>query len=125
MQKMIFIVDDNDANLTMAASALEDMYRVLTIPSAEKMFLLLGKKKPDLILLDIEMPEMGGFEAISVLKENPELKDIPVVFITGWTNEKLVSDAFQAGVLDVVKKPITPPELQDCVKKIFGQQGRI
>ena len=120
MQKLVFIVDDNDANLTMAASALEESYRVFTIPSAQKMFMLLEKKTPDLILLDIEMPEMGGFEAIRKLKENPAQKVIPVVFITGWTNDELIADALKAGALDVLKKPIAPSLLLECVKKIFG-----
>jgi len=117
MDKLIFIVDDNDANLTVAASALENDYRVLTMPSAEKMFLLLEKKKADLILLDIEMPEMTGIEAIAKLKETPQYSDIPVFFLTGWTDEKMLSDAKKTGVLEVIKKPINPSVLLDYVKK--------
>jgi len=120
MQKLIFIVDDNDANLTVAASMLEEEYRVLTMPSAQKMFSLLEKKMPDLILLDVEMPEMNGLEAIVKLKENPQWKDIPVVFLTGWIDEKLKSDALKAGVLDVINKPIVPSILRECVKKQIG-----
>jgi len=120
MQKQVFIVDDNDANLAMAASAIEGEYNVFTIPSAEKMFLLLKKKTPDLILLDVEMPEMGGFEAIAKLKENPQFKEIPVIFITGWADEKLIADALKAGALDVLKKPFMPAVLLECVMKIFG-----
>ena len=119
MQKLIFVVDDNDANLAVTASVLDEDYKVLTLPSAEKMFLLLEKKKPDLILLDVEMPEMSGFEAIAKLKESPVWVEIPVVFITGWTNEKLVSDALKACALDVIKKPIVPSVLLECVRKIL------
>jgi len=115
-QKLIFIVDDNDANLTLAASILEEEYRVLTMPSAQKMFSLLEKKKADLILLDIEMPEMTGLEAIVLLKQNPALKDIPVLFLTGWSDEKLISDAKNAGALDVINKPIVRSALLDHVK---------
>jgi putative two-component system response regulator len=120
MDKLIFIVDDNDANLTKAASVLEKEFRVLTMPSAQKMFLLLGKKHPNLILLDVEMPEMSGVEAAVKLKENPEWKDIPVVFLTGWTDDKLISDAMKAGALDVVSKPIVPSVLIDSVKKFIN-----
>jgi len=120
MQKMIFVVDDNDANLTVAASVLEDDYLVLTMPSAQKMFSLLEKKRPDLILLDNEMPEMTGLEAIVKLKENPQWKDIPVLFLTGWSDEKLLSDAAKLGALEVVNKPIVPPVLLNCVKKHLG-----
>jgi len=117
MEKIIFIVDDNDANLTVAASALEKNYRILTMPSAEKMFFLLEKKRADLILLDIEMPEMTGLEAIVKLKENPKFSDIPVLFLTGWIDEKLLSDAEKTGALEVISKPINPPELLGYVKK--------
>lgn len=120
MQKLIFIVDDNDANLTMAASVLDWGYKVLTVPSAEKMFTLLGKKRPDMILLDNEMPEMSGLEALIKLKENPQWKEIPVVFLTGWRDENLLSDVIKAGALEIVDKPIVPSILIDCVKKYIG-----
>jgi len=117
MQKLIFIVDDNDANLTVAACALEGEYRVLTMPSAQKMFSLLEKKKPDLILLDVEMPEISGLEAAVRLKENRQWKDIPVLFLTGYSDEKLLSAAKDCGALDVINKPFTPSELLENVKK--------
>jgi len=117
MQKQIFIIDDNDANLTVAAEALENDFRVFTMPSAVKMFSLLEKKTADLILLDIEMPEMSGFEAIAKLKENTKWKEIPVIFITGWLDEKVADDALKAGAFDVIKKPFNPNELQEAVRK--------
>jgi len=121
IQKQVFIVDDNDANLTMEASVLEEFFKVFTIPSAEKMFFLLGKKRADLILLDVEMPEMSGFEAMAKLKENPDWKEIPVIFVTGWSDEKLIANAKKAGVLDIIKKPIVPSVLLECVKKNIGK----
>jgi len=117
MNKLIFIVDDNDANLTVAACALEDDYRVLTMPSAEKMFSLLEKKRPDLILLDIEMPEMTGLEAIVKLKENTQFSDIPVLFLTGWTDDKLLAQAEKLGALTVITKQINASVLKENVKK--------
>ena len=117
MEKLIFIVDDNDANLTMAASVLENEYKVLTMPSAGKMFQLLEKKRPDLILMDIEMPEMNGFEAVVKLKENPQWKDIPCLFLTGWNDEKQTADALKTGALEVINKPIVSSILHAAVKK--------
>jgi len=117
MEKIIFIVDDNDANLVMASSALEDEYKVLTMPSAQKMFWLLEKKQADLILLDIEMPDMTGLEAIVKLKENPRWKDIPVIFLTGRSDEEAKNDIEKADALDTVYKPIDAAVLKDCVKK--------
>ncbi|MCL2185150.1 MAG: response regulator [Treponema sp.] len=117
MQKLIFIVDDNDANLTLAASSLDTEFRVLTMPSAKKMFEVIEKKLPDLILLDVEMPEMDGFEALAKLKENPQWNAIPVLFITGYNDKNLKSDAIKAGALDVFNKPIISTALLECVKK--------
>ena len=105
MNKMIFVVDDNDVNLTAAASALESDYRVLTMPSAERMFLLLEKRRPDIILLDIEMPGMNGFEAMSKLKEKTEWENIPVILITGYIDDTVTSNALKSGALDVISKP--------------------
>jgi putative two-component system response regulator len=116
MEKMIFVVDDNDANLALAASALEEEFKVLTMPGAAKMFMLLGKKRPDLILLDIEMPETNGFEALARLKENPDLRDIPVVFLTGRDDEGFEEKTREAPVLDVIKKPFSPGELLERVR---------
>ena len=117
MKKIVFIVDDNDANLVTASSALENEYKVLTMPSAQKMFSLLEKIRADLILLDIEMPEMTGFEAVTKLKENTEWKDIPVIFLTGGQDEKPPSGVGQTGALDIVNKPVDAAALADCVKK--------
>ncbi|MCL2215284.1 MAG: response regulator [Treponema sp.] len=124
MQKLVFIVDDNDANLTVAASALEGEYRVLTMPSAQKMFSLLEKKKPDLILLDVEMPEISGLEATARLKENQQWKDIPILFLTGYCDEKLLSDAKSSGALEVIHKPFAPSELLEKVNKYVSIQPR-
>jgi putative two-component system response regulator len=119
MQKLIFIVDDNDANLTMAAMVLEAEYKVLTIPSAVKMLSLLEKKIPDMILLDIEMPEMNGLDAIVELKKRSEWKDIPVLFLTGWNDDAVMSNALQLGALDFIHKPILSSILLNRVKNYF------
>ena len=80
--KTIFIVDDNDTNLMIAKTALDGAYKSFALPSAAKMFKLAEKIIPDLILLDIDMPEMDGFEAMEIMKSDARLKSIPVVFLT-------------------------------------------
>lgn len=117
MDKLVFVVDDNDSNLTMAALALEKNYKILTIPSANKMFNVLTKKQPDLILLDIEMPEMTGLEAIAKLRENPAWKDIPVIFLTGHEEDNVLEQAKESGAIDVIQKPFTVTNLLACVQK--------
>ncbi|MDR2569059.1 MAG: response regulator [Oscillospiraceae bacterium] len=116
MQKTIFVVDDSDTNLSMAKDALRDEYRVMTLPSAAKMFSILEKIKPDLILLDIEMPEMDGFEALQQLKATESQMDIPVVFLTSMTDVAVEVRGFQLGVIDFITKPFSTPVLRNRIK---------
>lgn len=114
--KTIFVVDDSDTNLSMAEEALEDEYNVMTVPSGARMLALLEKMTPNLILLDIEMPEMNGFEALEKLKENPLWADIPVIFLTGTINDSIQARGLGLGALGFVNKPFTASELLDCIK---------
>ncbi|MCL2840557.1 MAG: response regulator [Defluviitaleaceae bacterium] len=116
MSKIIFVVDDNDINLSMAKEALKEQYRVMTLPSAAKMFTLLEKITPDLILLDIEMPEMDGFEALNLLKTSNTYADIPVIFLTSMTDAEVEVRGFQLGVIDFISKPFSAPVLINRIK---------
>jgi len=109
--KTIFIVDDSDTNLAKAEEALEDHYRTMTVPSAEKMFALLEKMRPDLILLDIEMPVMNGFEALKMLKSNNAWSDIPVIFLTGTKDAVIEEKSYSLGARDIITKPFSPDSL--------------
>jgi putative two-component system response regulator len=102
--KTIFVVDDSDTNLVTAEEALEDHFNVMTLPSAGKMFDLLEKVKPDLILLDIEMPEMDGFSALEQLKAG-KWADIPVLFLTGTINDAIKNRSSSLGAVGIVTKP--------------------
>jgi len=119
VEKVVFIVDDNETNLTAGAAALEGEYKVLTMTSAKKMFDLieLYNQIPDLILLDVEMPDMNGIEAIVELKKREKWRGIPVVFLTGWADEGLKIDTEDMGALDMIGKPFDPAALQECVRK--------
>ena len=116
MPKTIFVVDDNDTNLAMAKEALKEQYRVMTLPSAARMFSLIEKVTPDLILLDIEMPDMDGFEALSLLKSNSSQEDIPVIFLTSMTDADIEVRGFQMGVIDFITKPFSAPVLTNRIK---------
>jgi len=114
--KTIFAVDDNDTNLTMAKKALENSYRVFTMPSAAKLFALLEKITPDLILLDIEMPDMNGFEALSYLKTCSLYANIPVIFLTSHTDDAVEVRGFVLGAVDFITKPFSTPVLLNRIK---------
>jgi putative two-component system response regulator len=114
--KTIFIVDDSDTNLVTAEEALEDHYRVMTMPSAERMFSLLEKVLPDLILLDIEMPVMNGFEALEKLKANNSWSGIPVIFLTGTTDASIEERSSKLGAAGIITKPFSSSALIDLIK---------
>ena len=113
--KTIFIVDDSDTNLAMAEGALEDHFRALKIPSAEKMFQLIEKITPDLILLDIEMPEMNGFEALERLKADESKANIPVIFLTGTVDTSIELKSAQLGAVGLITKPFSQSLLIELI----------
>ncbi|MDR3281275.1 MAG: response regulator [Synergistaceae bacterium] len=110
-RKTILLVDDNATNLTAGKNILKDQYKVYPTPSAEIMFDLIEKITPDMILLDIEMPDMNGYEAIKKLKDNPKWGDIPVMFLTSKTDEGSELEGLSLGAIDYVAKPFSAPLL--------------
>lgn len=119
--KTVFVIDDSATNLMIAHEALKDSYKVLTIPSAEKMFKLLERVLPEIILLDIEMPEMNGFEAIQKLKSNEEHKNIPVIFLSGSIDEKDKKQGIGLGAVDFITKPFSNNALLEVVLTHIGK----
>jgi len=107
----IIIVDDNAANLSVGRNLLKSIYEVFPAPSAAKLFNLLEKFIPDLILLDVNMPEMNGYEAIKILKADPRFSDIPVIFLTAKNDEESEMEGFDLGAADYVTKPFSGPLL--------------
>jgi len=105
---LVIMVDDNPANLRIGKNILAEKYTVATAPSAEKMLGLLENNKPSMILLDIDMPEMDGYEAIKILKSKNETKDIPVIFLTARTESDAELTGLNLGAMDYITKPIQP-----------------
>ncbi|MDR2965034.1 MAG: response regulator [Treponema sp.] len=107
----IFLVDDNPVNLNTGKAALQEKYTVVTIPSGEKLLIMLEKSKPDLILLDVEMPVMSGYDTIKAIKDNPRTADIPVIFLTGKSESESEFLGLSLGAIDYIIKPFSPPLL--------------
>jgi response regulator RpfG family c-di-GMP phosphodiesterase len=106
----ILIVDDVPANLTLLAGMLkENGHRVRPVPSGKLALKAVENELPDLILLDIMMPVMDGYETCRHLKENPKTKDIPVVFITAKAEVEDEMKGFELGAVDYITKPISQP----------------
>ncbi|MCL2168595.1 MAG: response regulator [Defluviitaleaceae bacterium] len=110
-QKVIFLVDDASSNLKHGSDLLSKFYTVYTFDSGERMFKLIYKVRPDLVLLDIEMPEMDGYEVLEKIKADTILQDIPVIFLTAHNSDENELKGFEMGALDYITKPFSPPRL--------------
>lgn len=106
-KKTILVVDDMATILEHAKQILKDDYRIIPCISAIQALDVVIKRRPDIILSDINMPEMDGFEFLSRLKENPEFKDIPVILITSEITSEMESKGFEMGAADFIIKPFT------------------
>ncbi len=109
---LVLIVDDNLQNLKVLGNTIKNEGWLLAVASSGQQALdFLEKKVPDLILLDIMMPEMDGFETCRRIKSNPELKEIPIIFLTAKVDSESIITAFEEGAVDYVSKPFNPKEL--------------
>ena len=118
-RKKVIIVDDNASYLSVVRILLKPHYEVYPAPSASKLFKIIEKFIPDLILLDINMPVMNGFEAISKLKENPRYKNIPVIFVTAKDDEDSAAIGLDLGAADYVTKPFSGPLLLKRISNVL------
>ena len=110
-RKKVMLVDDNITNLSMGKSALCAHYDVYTVPSGEKLFKILGSITPDIILLDVEMPEMNGYEVIKILKADQYTAPIPVIFLTAKNDMDSELKGLSLGAIDYIAKPFSVPLL--------------
>lgn len=108
----ILVVDDNVTNLNVARKALEDLYEVYPMISGEKALKFMQRVAPDLVLLDIEMPEMDGFEVLRKIKDmGSPFDQIPVIFVTGADDTSSEFEGLRLGAVDYVTKPFSFPLL--------------
>jgi phosphoserine phosphatase RsbU/P len=106
---VILVVDDTPTNLTLMTGLLQDSYQVKAATSGEKALkIAFSENKPDLILLDIMMPEIDGYEVCRQLKSNPSTKDIPIIFLTAMTEVADEEKGLKLGAVDYITKPISP-----------------
>ncbi len=107
---------DNIANLAAGRQLLQPSHDVYPIASAEMLFKMFERTLPDLILLDIVMPDVDGYEAIRRLKADRRFADIPVIFLTGKRDEGSELQGFTLGAVDYVSKPFSPPLLKKRIE---------
>jgi putative two-component system response regulator len=115
-QAKILIVDDEPLNLKVLKQVLQDDYRLSFAKNGMDALELVKKERPGLILLDVMMPGMTGFEVCRQLKSDPETHTIPVIFVTALADEADESEGFNAGGVDYINKPISPALVRARVK---------
>lgn len=104
----ILIVEDREDDVAQLASCLEDYFNILVAGSADECLRIIREQRPQLILLNVIMPGMDGFELCELLKSNPETEDIRVIFVTAKNSEDEQARGFKLGAVDYITKPITP-----------------
>ena len=112
----ILIADDTPANLTLLASLLQPTYTVKACTRGQKTLDIVAEQAPDLVLLDIEMPDLSGYEVCRRLKANPQTQEIPVIFLTSKTDAESEELGLTMGAVDYIMRPINPAILLSRVK---------
>jgi phosphoserine phosphatase RsbU/P len=120
-KKLVLVVDDAPVNLQVVSSILKDDFKVrIATSGAKALDLVKTKPHPDLILLDVTMPEMDGYQVCGILKAIPEVKDIPVIFLTGKTETEDETKGFEVGAVDYIHKPFSPAVVKARVQTHLG-----
>lgn len=117
--KHILIVDDVTTNLKLAAEVLQEHYKLSMAKSGQQALLFLQKAKPDLILLDVRMPEMDGYQTLERIKANPATANIPVVFLTVDDQRESEIKGLKMGAMDFILKPFEPEVMLSRIDKIL------
>jgi len=115
-KQKILIVDDSSENIELLNSMLQEEYDVLFSTSGKKALQIADESEPDIILLDIVMPQMDGYEVILSLKDNPKTKNIPVIFLTAKTSKEDLLKGFKYGGVDYIIKPLCEEEIKARLK---------
>jgi len=113
---LILAVDDEASNLQLLRQILQDHYRLLFAKDGARALELARQERPDLVLLDVMMPGMSGYEVCAALKANPTTASIPVVFVTALTDTDDELEGFEAGAVDYITKPVSPPIVRARVR---------
>jgi putative two-component system response regulator len=116
-KQTVLVVDDTPENIDLLSTILSDSYRIRVANNGEKALrILYSDDPPDLVLLDIMMPDMSGYDVCRRLKANPDRRRIPVIFVTAMSSEEDERCGLELGAVDYITKPISPPIVQARVR---------
>lgn len=124
MAKILIAEDERDIRDLVAFTLRFAGYEVFAAANGEEAVQLAPQVNPDLILMDVRMPRMTGYEACRILKLNPDLKDIPIVFLSAKGQEAEIQQGLEAGAEEYLLKPFAPDQLTSHVKNILAKFGK-
>jgi two-component system alkaline phosphatase synthesis response regulator PhoP len=124
MAKILIAEDERDIRDLVAFTLRFAGYEVFTASNGEEAVELAPRVNPDLILMDVRMPRMTGYEACKIMKADPDLMDIPVVFLSAKGQENEIQQGMDSGAEDYLLKPFAPDQLTSRVKTILAKFGK-
>lgn len=124
MAKILIAEDERDIRDLVAFTLRFAGYEVFAASNGEEAVELAPKVNPDLILMDVRMPRMTGYEACKIMKADPGLKDIPVVFLSAKGQESEIQQGLASGAEEYLLKPFAPDQLTSRVKAILAKFGK-
>lgn len=124
MAKILIAEDEPDIRELVAFTLRFAGHEVVTAKNGEEALQLAGREFPDLILMDVRMPRMTGYDACRAMKASSELKDIPVVFLSAKGQDSEIQTGLEAGAEEYLLKPFAPDQLTDRVRAILSKFGK-
>ena len=114
-KRVILIVDDTPLNIEVLLGILKEKYRVKIAKNGEKALKIINTSPPDLVLLDVMMPEMDGYQVCQTMKNIPATATIPIIFVSAINEPNEKKKALALGAVDYITKPVTPEEVLNKV----------
>ena len=124
MAKILIAEDERDIRDLVAFTLRFAGYEVAAAANGEEAVAMASKENPDLILMDVRMPRMTGYDACRILKANPDMKDIPIVFLSAKGQESEIQTGMEVGADEYLLKPFAPDQLTERVKAILAKFGK-
>jgi len=120
MARQVLVVDDHQPTLQLIRSALEGLgLKVRTAGNGAEALLAVDEEKPDLVILDVMMPVLDGFQTLKVLQESPETQELPVIMLTARSSDIDVAHGWRSGVTSYLTKPFSLDQLVSMVRRVL------
>ena len=124
MAKILIAEDERDIRDLITLTLDFAGYKVVSASNGEEAVSLARQEIPDLILMDVRMPRMTGYEACALIKADEKLRDIPVIFLSAKGQDSEIQAGLQAGALDYLLKPFAPEQLTERIQVVLAQYGK-